>query len=247
MDSLTELPAPGPTSTTTPKCTSLLPVEVWLQILSVGELDSNGDFWSTYTPSTMAKICRCCTLFRDQIRPRLYSSFDSALFTSTRHPNFLNLAKFARTLCENPNLCPLVRRVEIRGACPLGNMYGQSSVVSSSAGDPGHPTASVLYQKAAEIGLGEFAYHRAYTDRRRYVPELDLVALVLALLPSLRTLHLYWFDQASPLGCDTETRSVVPSHYIPQPRSVWPWHKSSKLALVLPPRCLVTSPCHPGS
>lgn len=231
MESLTSLQTNTRRRLTTISKRTSLPAEVWLLILSVGEYDRHGDFWSTYTHSTMANICRCCTLFRDLIRPRLYCNFDSVLFTSAQHPNYFSLAKFSRTLCENPSLSSMVRMVDVRGVAQVGKMYGPASVVP--ADDPGHPMASVLLRKAADLGM-HFAYHRAYTDRRRYIPELDLVALVLVQLPMLRTLRIYWFDDP-PLGHDIvlhpRIEPPVPGH-MPLPRSDWPWVESSKSALI---------------
>lgn len=188
------------------KCPSL-PAEVWQLIFSVGEFDVHGGFWSTCDYPTMANICRSCTLFRDLVRPILYRNFQSHVFTDDWH--CFSVAKFAWTMCTNPRLASLVRHVSIRGVC---DMCPQSGVTATDS--PDDPMASVLVNKAAELGI-DFNYHEDYTNRHRGNVGFDLVALVLAQLPVMDTLNLFWFS----------TRNLS---RMPTPRGGWPWKQSSK-------------------
>lgn len=195
-------------SSITTKCPSL-PAEVWQLIFSVGKIDAHGDFWSTYDQPTMANICRCCTLFCDLIRHRLYRNFESHVLTDDWH--CFDVAKFAWTICTNPYLASMVRHVNIRGVC---DMPRESGVTATDNHD--HPVASVLVNKAAELGI-DFKYHEVYTNRHGGNVGFDLAALVLAQLPRMETLNLCWFD----------THSFA---RMPQPRGGWPWkHSSEKL------------------
>ncbi|KAI7776637.1 hypothetical protein LA080_004729 [Diaporthe eres] len=105
----------------------------------------------------MASICRSCTMFHDLARPRLYCNFESHVFTNDWH--CFSVAKFAWTISKNSHLASLVRRVNIRGVC---DMFPEPRVTGTD--DPDHPMASVLINKAAELGM-EFKYYKVYTNR----------------------------------------------------------------------------------
>ncbi|KAG8157915.1 hypothetical protein KVR01_012187 [Diaporthe batatas] len=217
MDSHTISTTTESSPTIPAKCISL-PAEVWLLIFSVGRLDRHGDFWSTYDHPTMAKICRCCTLFRDLIRPRLYCNFESIMFTGVWHR--FSVEKFARTVCENPRLAGMVRRVDIRGLCRMDELFGPARVLS--AGDPDHDLALILVQKAAELGIGLQPYLSYRDDSMRDYVGFDLTALVLAQLPMLHTIRLHWYYGPPP-----DTVRVNPSLAgMPKPTSGWPWTSS---------------------
>lgn len=206
MESPTGLQTVGPSSTTT-KCPSL-PAEVWRLIFSVGIFNvRRGCFNSTFDYPTMASICRSCTLFRDLVRPRLYYSFDSHVFTEEWH--FFSVAKFAWSICTSPRLASMVQRVKIQKVC---DMSLEPHVASTDSDD--HPMATVLTRKAAELGM-EFKYYEAYTDTHGGNVGFDLVALVLAQLPMLEELNLDWFD--------THTTARMP-----EPRGGWPWTQTRK-------------------
>lgn len=214
MESPTGLETAGHSSKIT-KCASL-PVEVWQLIFSIGHFDIRDGFWSTYDHPTMASICRCCTLFRDLIRPRLYCNFDSQIFIDEDFDwKLFSLAKFARTVCTNPSLASLVRRVDIWGACKMCDIIEDPPVTLTD--NPDHPMASVLIKRAAELGM-DFQYYETYTDNEFGISGFDLVQLVLAQLPLMDTLHLHW--------CGEHDMSSAP-----QPRDGWPWAQSSMLML----------------
>lgn len=213
MESLTGLRTTGRSSITTRRLS--LPTEIWRLIFSVGESDVDDNFWSAYDHATLASICLCCTMFRDLIRPRLYYNFDSHVFTDKWR--WFSVGKFARTVCTNPHLSSMVRRVDIRGVCDMDQMCGALSVISTD--NPDHPMASVLIPRAAELGM-DFKYHKLYSEKLSgneisgFIG-LDLVALVLAQLPMMHTLQLFWFDFPD-----------IPP--ISQPRGGWPWAHSRK-------------------
>lgn len=214
MESPTGLETAGHSSTIT-KCPSL-PAEIWQLIFSVGWFDLHGGFWSTYDHPTMASICRCCTLFRDLIRPRLYCNFDSQLWLDEALDwQCFSVAKFARTISTNPSLASLVRRVDIWGACNMCDVIPDPPVTLTDK--TGHPVASVLIKRAAEIGM-DFQYYETYTNNDNGISGFDLVDLVLVQLPLMHTLHLQW------LGDHTMSSA-------PQPRDGWPWAQSSMLIL----------------
>ncbi|KAK2613156.1 hypothetical protein N8I77_000083 [Diaporthe amygdali] len=192
-----------------------LPPEVWMIIFSFGAFDQHGTFWSIYDPSTLASLCRSCTLFRDLATPMLYRNFDSRVFTNQWH--YFSVAKFTRTICTIPRLASFVRKVNIQGAC---DMFGQTQV--KCLNDPKHPMASILISKAAELNM-ELKYFKAYTDINGWKIGFDLVALVLAYLPLIDTLNLDWFDT-----------SII--DVMPRPQSGWPWRHTPRYTLsrVLP-------------
>lgn len=185
-----------------------LPVELWRLIFSVGESDVHGSFRSTYDHPTMASICCSCTTFRDLIRPKLYCNFESQVFTDEWQ--CFSVAKFAWAICTNPHLASLVRHVNIRGVFDISP---EPRVTATD--DPDHPMASVLINKADELGMA-FKYHEVYTTRHSGFIGFDLVALVLAQLPMMDTLNLAWSD-----GRRTIAR-------MPEPRGGWPWVQSRK-------------------
>jgi hypothetical protein len=192
-------------------------VEIWQDIFSIGEFDSYGRFWSTYDHPTMASISRCCTMFHDLIRPTLYCNFDSHVFTGNKC-RWFGIVEFARTICTSPYLASMVRRVAIRGICDTNYIFGKNLAVVSKD-DPRHPTASVLLSRAAEQGM-DFEYYEAYakkpdTSAQWAFVGFDLIALILAQLPSLHTLHLSWVDT-------TDFPPPAP------PRGGWPWIDSSR-------------------
>lgn len=187
---------PAELSSTTTKCTSL-PAEIWRLIFSVGDFG--------YDHATMASICRCCTLFCDLVRPRLYYSFESHIFDGDWH--CFGVARFARTICTSPRLASLVRHVDIRGVC---DMFPRPRVTATD--DPVHPMASVLTNKAAKLGF-DFKYYEIYTNRHGGNVGVDLVALVLAQLLAMDTLNLAWFD----------THTIA---RMPEPYGGWLWGQS---------------------
>lgn len=197
---------PAELSLTTSECPSL-PAEIWRLIFSVGDFDVYGRFWSTYDNPTMANICRCCTLFRDLVRPRLYYKFESYVFDADWH--CFSVAKFAWSICTSPNLASFVHHVNIRGVC---DMFPRPRVTATD--DPDHPMASALINKAAELRM-EFKYYEGYTNRDGGNVGFDLVALVLAQLPVMDTLNLAWFD----------THTIA---RMPEPCGGWPWAQSRK-------------------
>lgn len=197
---------PAELSATTSECPSL-PAEIWRLIFSVGDFDGRGRFWSTYDYPTMASICRCCTLFCDLIRPRLYHNFESHIFDGDWH--CFSVARFARTIGASPRLASLVRHVNIRGIC---DMFPSPRVTATD--DPDHPMASALINKAAKLGM-EFKYYEIYTNRHGGNVGFDLVAIVLAQLPVMDTLNLAWFD----------THTIA---RMPEPCGGWPWAQSRK-------------------
>lgn len=211
MESSNGLQPAGRSSTGT-KCPSL-PAEIWRLIFSVGNFDIHDGFWSTFDHPTMANICRSCTLFRDLVRPRLYRNFESHVLPDDEDSDwqFFSVAKFAWTISMNPRLASLVRHVNIKGVYDTSRKPRGQGI-----GDPNHPMASVLTNKAAELEI-EFKYQKVYTDRHNVNVGFDLVALVLAQLPNLHTLHLFWHD--------TTTHSIV---RMPEPRGGWPWAQSRK-------------------
>lgn len=204
---------PAECSSTTTKCPSL-PAEIWRLVFSVGDFEVDGTFWSTFDHPTMASICRSCTMFRDLVRPRLYCKFESHVFTGEWHR--FSVTKFAWTICKNPHLASLVRHVDIRGVC---DMFPEPRVTATD--DPDHPMASVLINRAAELGM-DFKYYEVYTNRHGGSAGFDLVALVLAQLPMMDTLTLAWFD----------THEIA---RMPEPRGGWPWTQSRKNHLWLFP------------
>lgn len=213
MESPTALQTAGYSSKIT-KCPSL-PAEIWRLIFSDGWFDIRGSFWSTFDHPTMASICRCCTLFRDLIRPRLYCNFDSQIFID-EIPDWkcFSVAKFARTVCTNPSLASLVRRVNIWGACNMCDIINLDAPVTLTD-NPDHPIASVLIKRAAELGM-DFQYYETYTNNDHGISGFDLVELVLVQLPLMHTLHLHWHGTH-------DTSSA------PQPRNGWPWAQTSML------------------
>lgn len=206
MESINDL-RPAERSSTTTKCPSL-PAEIWLLIFSVGEFDEHGRFWSSYDHPTMASICRCCTLFCDLVRPRLYYNFESDYFASCR---CFSVARFAWSIATNPRLASMVRYATIRRICNMFPLYWPSVTATD---DHGHPMASVLINKAAELGV-DFKYYEVYTNKHGCCVGFDLVALVLAQLPAMITLDLTWFESYEPAR-------------MPEPCGGWPWSQSRK-------------------
>lgn len=206
MESIDDL-RPAERSSTTTKCPSL-PAEIWLLIFSVGDFDEYGGFWSSYDRPTMASICRSCTLFCDLVRPRLYYNFTSKIFGGFR---CFSVARFAWSITTNPRLASLVRQVKIQGVC---EMFPRPSVTATD--DPDHPMASVLINKAIELGM-EFKYYEVYTNKQGGDVGFDLVALVLAQLPAMNTLDLTWLD----------AYTYTPVR-MPEPCGGWPWSQSRK-------------------
>ncbi|POS71685.1 hypothetical protein DHEL01_v209919 [Diaporthe helianthi] len=218
MESLSSSPTTGRSSTATPTPIISLPAEIWLLVFSIGEFDDYGNFWSTYDHRTMANLCRCCTLFCDLVRPRLYYNFESMIFTNRWH--YYNVDKFTRTVCENRELASMVRRLDIQGVLHIEQLMGPSTVAPADV--PCDHPASVFTQRAAELGLN----FRFYQRRKIYVKgqnDFDHVALLLAQLPRLHTLYLYWFDHGHP---------IRPS--ISEPRGSWPWVDSIRNMVLRP-------------
>lgn len=93
-------------------------------------------------------------------------------------------------------------------------MFRWGSVAATD--DHGHPMASVLINKAAELGV-DFKYYEEYTNKHDSRVGFDLVALVLAQLPAMNTLDLSWLD----------TYAYTPVR-MPEPCGGWPWSQSRK-------------------